>query len=221
MKMASLETTAAADWRKMHALGLPAGSVRALLAVVVFATVWGLLLLRPGQEIPDYLSDLMFVILGHYFATRKRSGLVAEASELPGPPPLYLPRGTIRLLLALGSIAVAGVLYERGAFMRMDRNPGVATLLLVGGFLLGVLLNAAVAWWRARVKRGHRAVEDFQALISLAAGAALTALVWNQFFPVVPADELRALFQSWTHMGRLGPEHVLAAVIGLYFGSRS
>ena len=221
MNLASPETSAVVDWRRIHALGLPAGSVRALLAVVVFVTVWGLLLLRPGQEIPDYLSDLMFVILGHYFATRKRAGTIAEPGDLPGPPPLYLPRGTIRLVLAAGSIAVAGLLYERGTFMRLDRNPGAATLLLVGGFLLGVLLNAAVAWWRARVHRGHRLVEDIQALISLAAGAALTALVWNQFFPVIPADALRVAFQNWTHMGRLGPEHVLAAMVGLYFGSRS
>ena len=58
------------DWRRVHALGWPSGSVRALLAVLIFATTWGLMILRPTQEVPDYLSDLLFIIMGHYFASR-------------------------------------------------------------------------------------------------------------------------------------------------------
>ncbi len=209
------------DWRRMHALGLPAGSVRALLAVLVFATVWGMLLLRPSQEVPDYLSALMFVIMGHYFAIRKRDAAEAAPGDEPGPPPLFLPRGSIRLLLAAGSAAVAVVLYKRGVLTRIDRNPGVTTLLLVGGFLIGVILNALTGWWRARVKRRHRAIEDVQALAAMAAGVVLVALIWNRMFAVVPIAEVESIFNSLGHLGRLGPEHLLAAVIGFYFGSRS
>ncbi len=36
------------DWRRLHAMGLPAGSIRALLALLIFGTVMGLLALRPG-----------------------------------------------------------------------------------------------------------------------------------------------------------------------------
>jgi len=209
------------DWRRMHALGLPAGSVRALLAVLVFATVWGILLVRPSQEVPDYLSGLMFVIMGHYFATRKRNAAVAVPGDEPGPPPLFLPKGSIRLVLAGGSAAVAVMLYQRGVLTRIDRNPGVTTLLLVGGFLIGVILNAWIGWWRARVKRTHRAIEDLQAVAAMGAGVVLVALVWNRTFPVVPLDQVDAVFNHWGHLGRLGPEHLLAAVIGFYFGSRS
>jgi hypothetical protein len=221
MTMKGRETLNPIDWRTMHALGWPAGSVRALLAVVVFATVWGMLLLRPSQEVPDFLSDLMFVIMGHYFATRKRSAGIGLSGEEPGPPPLYLPRGSIRLFLAAGSAGVATVLYQQGAFTRMDRNPGVTTLLLIGGFLLGVILNTMIGWWRAHVYRGHRAIEDLQALAAMAAGLVLVALVWNGLFPVVPPNGVDAVFNGWGHLGRLGPEHLLAAVIGFYFGSRS
>lgn len=221
MTMKGRETLNPIDWRTMHALGLPAGSVRALLAVVVFATVWGMLLVRPSQEVPDFLGDLMFVIMGHYFATRKRSaGITAPGDEI-GPPPLFLPSGSIRLFLAAGSAAVAAVLYQRGVLTRVDRNPGVATLLLIGGFLLGVILNTVIGWWRARVKRGHRAIEDLQALAAMAAGLVLVALVWNRLFPVVPPNEVDAVLNGWGHLGRLGPEHLLTAVIGFYFGSRS
>jgi hypothetical protein len=209
------------DWRRMHALGLPAGSVRALLAVLVFATVWGMLLVRPSQDVPDYLSDLMFVIMGHYFATRKRPSAVGAPGEEPGPPPLYLPRGSIRLILAGGSVAVAAVLYQRGVLARIDRNPGVTTLLLVGGFLIGVILNTLTGWWRERVKRTYRTIEDLQAVTAMGAGVVLVGLVWNRMFPIVPPDQVDALFNGLGHLGRLGPEHLLAAVVGFYYGSRS
>jgi hypothetical protein len=67
MAAQTLDTGSNVDWRRLHALGLPAGSVRALLAVLMFATNWGLLVLRPQREVPDYLRDLLFIIMGHYF----------------------------------------------------------------------------------------------------------------------------------------------------------
>jgi hypothetical protein len=165
----------------------------------------------------------MFVIMGHYFATRKRpaAGTGAEGGEELGPPPLFLPRGSVRLVLLAGSAAVAVVLYRRGVLTRIDRNPGVTTLLLVGGFLVGVVLNAVTGWWRERVKRRHRAVEDVQALAAMGAGVVLVALVWNRLYPIVPPDQADTLFDRWVHLGRLGPEHLLGTVVGFYFGSRS
>ena len=125
------------------------------------------------------------------------------------------------MILTAGSAAVAVVLYQRGVLTRVDRNPGVTTLLLIAGFLIGVILNTLVGWWRARINRRHRAIEDMQAWAAIGAGLALVALVWNRLFPIVPPGELDAVFQGWGHLGRLGPEHLLAAVIGFYYGSRS
>src|SRR5262249_58360615 len=122
-------STTLVDWRTVHALGLPSGSIRALLAILVFGTLWALLLVQPGAEIPDYLRDLLFIVMGHYFAARHRA---SEAPE-PGPPPLFLPRGSVRFLLIAGSIAVAALLFRRGQLTSLEENPGVVTLLLVGG----------------------------------------------------------------------------------------
>jgi hypothetical protein len=205
------------DWRSLHALGLPAGSVRALLAVLIFATTWGLLIVKPNQEVPDYVRDLLFIIMGHYFAARRRSG----PAEEPGPPPLYLPRGSVRFFLVAGSIAVAVVLFRQGRLTSLDENPGVVTLLLVGGFLLGVTLNALSTWWRDRGHQTPRIVEDLRALISVAAAVILVVLVWNQFLVLFPPDSVNALLPPRAHLGRFGPEHILAAVVGFYFGSRS
>jgi hypothetical protein len=213
----SLETRFPDHWKRVHALGLPAGSVRALLAVLIFATTWGLLVWKPAEEIPDYLGDLLFIIMGHYFASRRRR----ETGDEPGPPPLYLPRGSIRLILVAGCLAVAGVLYRRGDLTALDRNRGVVTLLLVGGFLIGVMLNAVTSWWNDRGHSRHRIFEDLRALVSIGAGVALVALIWNHEFHVVPTEPLDLFFSKRIGLGRFGPEHVLTAVVGFYFGSRS
>jgi hypothetical protein len=205
------------DWRRLHALGLPAGSVRALLALLIFATAWGLLALRPSEEVPDYVRDLLFIIMGHYFAARHRADHAAEA----GPPPLFLPRGSVRLVLVAGCVAVAALLYRRGQLVAMETNRGVVTLLLIGGFLLGVMLNAVATWWRERGHPTPRAVEDLRAMVSVAAAVSLVVLVWNRYLLFFPPERFDSLFARWIHLGHYGPEHILAAIVGFYFGSRS
>ncbi len=205
------------DWRKVHALGLPSGSIRALLAILVFGTVWALLLVQPDAEIPDSLRDLLFVIMGHYFAARHRA---AEAPE-PGPPPLFLPRGSVRFLLIAGSIAVAALLFRRGQLTSLEQNPGAVTLLLVGGFLLGVAMSAVTSLWRDRGHRTPRLVEDIRATVSLAAAGLLIFLVLNPLLLRVPPSQIDPFIPHEIHLGHLGPEQILAAVVGFYFGSRS
>ena len=82
---------------------------------------------------------------------------------------IFLPRGSVRLILVAGSVAVALVLYQRGQLTTPRENPGVVTLLLVGGFLLGVVLNAASDALRERGHRPPRLAEDLRALIAVAA----------------------------------------------------
>jgi hypothetical protein len=205
------------DWRRLHAFGWPAGSVRALLALLIFATTWGLLVIKPNQDVPDYLRDLLFIVMGHYFAVRRRSG----PAEEPGPPPLYLPRGTVRLLLIAGTVGVAILLFRTGRLTSLDQNPGAVTLLLVGGFLLGVALNSLATWWRNRGHKTPRIVEDLRALISVGAAVMLATLIWNQALVVFPSGSVDALLPATVHLGRFGVEHILAAVVGFYFGSRS
>jgi hypothetical protein len=207
----------AVDWRRLHALGLPAGSIRALLALLVFGTALGLLALRPGQEIPDYLRDLSFIIMGHYVASRRRAAQVVE----PGPAPLYLPNGSIRLLLIAGTIAVGGLLYSRGQLTSPGTHPGVVTLWLLGGFLLGVAINAL--WNRILGQDRHapRIVEDARALVSVAAAVVLVLLVWNRLYAVIPPERIDQALAPWFSLGKFRLEHALAAVVGFYFGSRS
>ena len=205
------------DWRRLHAFGWPAGSVRALMALLVFGTLWGMLVLRPQLELPQYLNDLIFIVLGHYFAVRSRAGAESE----PGPPPLYLPRGSVRLLLIGGFVATAVALYQKGGLRAHSREPAVVTLLLVGGFLLGVMLRQIAAWWEGRGHRPSRLLEDARAAVSLLAAILLVLVVWDEVFPFLPRTRAGAFHELQLGLGRLGPPHVLAAIVGFYFGSRS
>jgi hypothetical protein len=194
-----------ADWRKIHALGLPEGSVRAALAFGLFGTIWAMIVSRPDQDVPDYLRDLLFIIMGHYFAARKRVAIVSPA----GPGALYLPRGTVRILLFAGFVVVGVVLFQQGRFVKPMANPAVVTLMLVAGFLLGVLAARVGDMWTDRGHHVPRWVEDAKALLAIFAAVGLVLLTWNH------------LDAAQLHVGSYGPEHLLGAVIGFYFGSRS
>jgi hypothetical protein len=204
------------DWRKLHAFGWPAGSVRALMAILIFGTLWCHLALRPDRDVPESLRDLLFIILGHYFAIRGRQGADQDA----GPPPLYLPRGAVRFLIIAGFVTVGLLLHQQGRLLRVGQNPGVVTLVLVAGFLLGVVLQKVMTLLsrRGRVPRG---IEDARATVSLLAAIALAILVWDQFRPFLPPSVHGWLNGAQFGLGRYGPEHLLAAIVGFYFGSRS
>ncbi len=208
---------AARSWRKAHALGLPEGSIRALLAVAIFATIWVLLAYHPQEEVPDYLRDLLFIVMGHYFASRKR----ADSAPTPGPGPLFLPRGTIRVIIFCGFGLVAYLLFRRGRLLDPLHNPGVVTLMLAGGFLLGVMLAKVGDWWRGRGHQVPRWVEDAKAVTAMLAAVALIVMVWNRYDPVLIPRFPDAVGGLSLRFGKYGPEHIVGAIVGFYFGSRS
>jgi hypothetical protein len=197
------------DWRRAYAFGLPEGSIRAVLAVAVFATIWVLLVRHADHEVPDHLRSLLFIIMGHYFAVRR-----SPVAAVPGPGPLFLPRGSIRLILFGGFVLVGILLFRQGRFREVAGNPSVVTLLLVAGFLLGVVVARVGEW---RIKRGHRMprwVEDVRAGVALVAAIALIMLIWMRM-SAEPYDA-----ESF-RIGRYDVEPVLSALVGFYFGSRS
>ena len=55
----------------------------------------------------------------------------------------------------------------------------------------------------------------------MAAVVILAILVWNHILALFPAEAFEALLTPKVHLGRFGVEHILAAAIGFYFGSRS
>lgn len=119
-------------------LNLPRGSVRALILLTLVGVLWTLMLL--GRELPLVLCYLVLMALSGYYGTR-----AGDAPTGGTQCPLFLPRGCIRVLVALGFGVVAYVLIEEGrltldtANIMKDRSS--AMLILVAALLLGFLVR--------------------------------------------------------------------------------
>jgi hypothetical protein len=192
-------------------LKLPAGSVRALLAMIIAGLFW--LLLLPAEKqipIPLFLYFLAGMVLMFFVA---HGNSISSAGQ---PPPWGLPRGTFRFLLIVGTIAVlAAHFYFRHssplprlvpAAEQLQQWPNL-TIALFGGLSLGWLVGRGP--WR------YSAVfQDFQAWVSIVAMIGLAAeviilLFINPSLEENPPVDLRVF------------ESVLTGIIAWYFGSRS
>src|ERR687885_2390173 len=89
-----------------HPLGVPAGSVRAALTLMIVILFWLLLLLPPDKTVSVPLSLYFLLGLVLLFFASHGSSIAEEGSAQASP--WYLPRGTFRWLILLGSAAVVG-----------------------------------------------------------------------------------------------------------------
>jgi len=194
---------------KRHALGMPEGSVRSILAILVVTLVCAVMLVPGRRElVPPYLLYLMFLILGHFFAALKHRDPGQHA-------PLYLPRALVKLAIigALGA-TIGWKLYHDPEDLRLKweasldlvKEQWFMPILLLGGFFLGVILRMVV---------GHNPpvwAQDFEAWVALiaVAGLFIMALVHLVIAPSTSEPPSMAGFEGF-----------LAAIIAFYFGARS
>jgi hypothetical protein len=213
--------TATAPQYQRHALGLPAGSIRALLALGVLAYLW-ILAAMPGQVGKDegvrkqasqafiYLQFLMILILAHFFVAHGKT----IGSHISPRSPLGLPRGVLRFLLLGGYLWLAWWMHTQQVDYQMpDTGP---VLLMVGvlmaAFGLGYLVTHLMLW----VTSGSLPAwfQDIQAWVALVAAilmgiVILVRLVINTSLPLEQQIGLENI------------EMALAAFVGFYFGARS
>jgi hypothetical protein len=199
-----------------HALGLPAGSVRGLLAVGVMGLSW-LLLWRYGslgEKLPlafVYLQVLSVLTLAHFFAAH--GGTIGPKTGSRSP--LWLPSGTLRLVLVIGYLGLAVFLFMHSqiTFTMPDQGQWVLIILVVlTCFFVGHLATVLVRFFSAGITPFW--FEDLEAWVALIALILLGVLT-----------VLHALINP-----TLDPEHkldwptvdaILAGLVGLYFGARS
>src|SRR5262245_51058839 len=150
-----------------HPLGLPPGSVRALMSLAIAGMVWFLLMMPEEREVhvPLHLHALMALILV-FFAAHGDSIKPRGSRE---PSPLYSPAGTLRILLLGGFVAVVayqvsqhpGLLQKRLIPPEDDLNHWPFIMLaLFGGFMLGWLVGLG-PW------KNLAAFQDLKAWVSL------------------------------------------------------
>jgi hypothetical protein len=202
---------------KRHALGLPAGSIRAILTLLVVGMMCILLLLSPHKgkaiPIPPYLLYLLFLGVGHFFAAHGTSISRKGTGE---PAPLFLPGGFIRLLIVGILAATVAWKFTKGyddfqaqltaSMQEIPQQPFLAVILLTG-FFLGVILHMLVGW-----EHPPYWFQDFEAWVALVAvfGLAIDAMIYLVINPTLdnPLD-------SYELQG------FIAAAIAFYFGARS
>ncbi|RLS40790.1 MAG: hypothetical protein DWH82_02185 [Planctomycetota bacterium] len=153
-----------------HPLGLPRGSVRALLSLMVLGMVV-LDVLRvdpeegtPARESVQILwSECLVIVLAGYFTSRRFVQLpkdvarrLEEEGVLPVDKPLGLPRFTMRVLLMLTFGALAVQLYRQDRLLdtKSAQILGLALAFLVGaitapiiGFFTRGKTGSGFQWW--------------------------------------------------------------------------
>jgi hypothetical protein len=129
------------DWPP---LGLPRGSIRALLTFLIVAVV--IVQLVRGQEVELLWAETLMIALAHYFTSRRSIDLppdvirrlAAEGHIQTEANPLFLPRYSIRVILVVAFVGLAVYLYRQN---RLFEPQVVSVLGVVCAFLLGVGLR--------------------------------------------------------------------------------
>ena len=161
-------------------LGIPRGSVRAILALnLVYVAC---MLMVRGEALPLALSEALFAALAYYFAARSRVTLTEkefqerldEFGEDADVRPLYLPRGSIRAVIILAFVGVATYIVMIRGWRDLAES---TTLLLVVAFFAGQALKVLLAWLREGQPRGDvTLLEHVKAAIGVAVGVAFLVL---------------------------------------------
>jgi hypothetical protein len=214
-----MATTAPAT-PKRYPLGLPPGSVRAILALGTQALLWAMTVfeVRKGGDVVMpllfvYLLFLMLFVLAHYFGSHGKS----IGRHLDSGSALGLPAGTVRLVLIASAIGLAVYLYlhpPKGIMPTAPDTPKqIAFMLtvLLGAYVVGGVLSGA-----ARALGGGETpywFQDIHAWFALLALVVLTILMLLYFNNAHVATENQVPLD---HV-----EAVLTGLVGLYFGSRA
>jgi hypothetical protein len=171
-------------------LGLPSGSVRALLTLMIVPVVIAQVV--RGETVEPLWVETLMIALAHYFTSRRFLYLppdVARRLESEGhleeeAYPLYLPRYSIRVLIVLAFVGLAGFLYREGRLM----EPRALSLLgVVFAYLLGTLLRGLLGLWprwqRSRLSQRWDNLKAAVVLLVLAVTAAAYLLDRSDLLP--------------------------------------
>lgn len=160
-------------------LGLPTGSVRALLTLIVVAVVVARVALGRSPD-PLWIETLL-IALAHYFTSRRFVSLspaVLQRLEQEGViekerHPLYLPKNSIRTII-IGSFVGLGIYLYREP--KLVTPEAIALLSMVFAYLFGAIVRGVSSWFSKRRSQPITGVwGDIKALIVL--GAILVAAV--------------------------------------------
>ena len=158
-------------------LGMPTGSVRALLTLILVAVV--VTRMAQGDDIAKEQTllwlETLLIALSHYFTTRRFVELppdVLRQLEDDGVVererhPLFLPRNSIRFIIVAAFGWLAYYLYSTG---QLFQHHAATLMVLLASFLLGSIVRRISRWWNhGRIHRTTGTMGDIKALVVLGA----------------------------------------------------
>lgn len=196
-----------------HPLGLPAGSVRATLALIIAGLFWTLILIPNERNIPVplFLYFCTATVLLFFFAHGK--SISRQDGE---PPPWGLPRGSIRFLIIAGTIGVFGLYYYLHNELPLNKLvPQPGQLSQWSKLLVALAVGLGSGYLMGRGPWRKSAVfQDIQAWVSLLAMLGLAAeIIIVLFINPNLRQELKVDLSTW--------EAILTGIVMWYFGARS
>jgi hypothetical protein len=202
---------------RRHPLGLPAGSIRAILALGVLGLLWAIVLRYQYGPTEDkmplafvYLQMLMVLIVAHFFAAHG-STIGPNVSDRS---PLGLPRGVVRFLLLAGYLGLAAFLYYTQP--DFEYPPKGSFILLIGLLLCGFFLGHVLSGFMRLIGHGELPdwFLDFQAWIALLALFGMGTLLIVHLF-------INPSLVEQNKIDMPTADAILSAIVGFYFGARS
>ena len=208
---------------RRHAWGLPAGSVRALLALAVLGLLWVIALFHPHGETTSEadkhlpmilisLQILMVLILAHYFTAHGKT----IGRHISTASPLGLPGGSVRFVLAIGYLGLCAFLFYNHADFELPEKTSLWSLLLelvvvVVSYFIGMLISRFVLlFWDDPPPAPYLDIEAWVAMLALL-GLGIVVLIHMINRSVSPEHQINLDVA----------QAVLSGLIGLYFGARS
>jgi hypothetical protein len=156
-------------------LGMPTGSVRALLTLILVAVV--VTRMARGADVSAeqdlFWVETLLIALSHYFTTRRFVELPPEVLrqlEDDGVVererhPLFLPRNSIRILIVGAFAWLTYYLYSTNQLFQHHALPLIS---MMGAFLLGTVVRRIGRWWnRNSSARPAGTMGDLKALVVL------------------------------------------------------
>lgn len=159
-------------------LGMPTGSVRAILTLILVAVV--ITRIARGDDFADEQHqgllwiEALLIALSHYFTSRRFVELppdVLRQLEDDGiiereRNPLFLPRNSIRVLIigAFGWLA-----YHLYSTDQLFHHHAASLMAMMAAFLFGAMVRRISLWWNHRRVQTSGTMGDLKALLVLIA----------------------------------------------------
>ncbi|MBI1310749.1 hypothetical protein GC176_05525 [bacterium] len=176
--------------RKRPPLGLPVGSVRALLTLFIVGVVTRSVAL--GRDLDVLWVETLLIALAHYFTSRRFINLppdIVKKIQAEGlieneRHPLFLPRHSIRFLLIAAFVVLGIYLYQENRLL----EPRALSLLgIVAAYVVGCLVRGFSTWLGHRRRKAVSSLwGDLKALVVLCvvATAGLPELLGSDPWPL-------------------------------------